>query len=142
MNTSVKICPREQCFMWREKGDLCTSGVHDSLDVALKMAAEVDEGNCGVPDSFGITCIRDCRGGGLKDYFEPIDSVFMGWTADFVNDPNNDYEIVIELWYNRVNVALISKNDNRVELKWYANKNDLIIHVDWLNGLLIEAKTL
>jgi hypothetical protein len=75
MATPVKTCPREKCFMWKEKGDLCEPGLHSSLSEALKVAIKVDEGSCRLPDNFGVACIRDSHGGGLHDYFEPNDTV-------------------------------------------------------------------
>lgn len=74
MTSQVKTCPHEKCFMWREKGDLCAHGLDSSLDEALKVAVKVDKGSCGLPDSFGVACIRDSHVGGLHDYFESNDT--------------------------------------------------------------------
>ena len=64
----------------------------------------------------------------------------MDWTADFTNDPGNDYELAIEILYKGEDVAVIRKGEQGLELKLYANKEDLIIPVEWITSLLLEAK--
>ncbi len=63
-----------------------------------------------------------------------------GWTADIVNNPNDDYNLVIEVLYNEVDVAVIYKSEDELLLKYYANKEDLIVPVDYMIMLLKEAK--
>lgn len=63
-----------------------------------------------------------------------------GWTADIVNNQNDDYNLMIEILYNEVNVALIYKSQEELFLKYYANKDDLVIPVDYLIKLLEDAK--
>lgn len=63
-----------------------------------------------------------------------------GWTADFVNDPFDDYNLIVEILFNDEDVAVIKQGNNGLEMKWYASDKDLTIPVEWLNGLLNEAK--
>ncbi|WP_196595097.1 hypothetical protein [Pectinatus frisingensis] len=63
-----------------------------------------------------------------------------GWTADFTNDALNDFELAVEILYNDEDVAVIRKGENGLEIKWYANQNQLIVPLDWLAELLAEAK--
>ena len=62
------------------------------------------------------------------------------WTADFTNDPFNDYEIVIEILYNDEEVAVIKQGDDGLEMKWYAAEDDIVVPVEWLSNLLNQAK--
>lgn len=63
-----------------------------------------------------------------------------GWSADFVNDPNNDFEVVIEILYEDKDVAVIRQGDDGLEIHWYENTKRLVVPVDWLVKLLIDAK--
>lgn len=62
------------------------------------------------------------------------------WTADFTNDPLNDYELIVEILCDDKDVAVIRQGTNGIELKWYANKQDLIVPIDWITNLLFETK--
>lgn len=62
------------------------------------------------------------------------------WTADFTNDPFNDYEIVIEILYNDKDVAVIKQGDRGLEMKWYANVSDIVVPVEWLSDLFKQAE--
>jgi len=62
------------------------------------------------------------------------------WTADFTNDPFNDYEIVVEILYNDKDVAVIKQGVDGLEMKWYATESDIVIPVEWLSNLLNQAK--
>ena len=62
------------------------------------------------------------------------------WTADFTNDPFKDYEMIIEILCNGEDVAVIRQGENGLELKWYANHEDLMVPLDWITGLLVEAQ--
>ena len=62
-----------------------------------------------------------------------------GWTANYVNNPKDDYNLVLEILYNDVDVALIYMSENGLNLKYYASEHDYIIPVDWLSGLLSDA---
>lgn len=62
------------------------------------------------------------------------------WTADFTNDPFNDYDVNIEILYNDEDVAVIKQGVDGLEMRWYANHNDIVIPVEWLSNLLNQAK--
>jgi hypothetical protein len=64
----------------------------------------------------------------------------LEWTADYTNDPYNDYEVIVEILCNDEDVAVIRQTDNGLELKWYANQKDLMVPLEWLSNLLLEAK--
>ena len=63
-----------------------------------------------------------------------------GWSADFANDPYNDYNLQVEILFNGEDIAVIKQGKDDIEMKWYANKDDLIIPFDWLVGLFLETK--
>lgn len=63
-----------------------------------------------------------------------------GWTADFANDPFDDYNLIVEILFDDEDVAVIKQGKDGLEMKWYATDKDIIIPVEWLNGLLNEAK--
>lgn len=60
------------------------------------------------------------------------------WTADFANDPYNDYSPIVEILYDDKDVAVIIQGKDGLELKWYPNKRELIIPLQWLCGIIIE----
>ena len=62
------------------------------------------------------------------------------WTADFTNDPYNDYSLIIEVLYDDEEVAVIKQEQNELTLQVYPNDKELIIPIDWLSALFIEAK--
>jgi hypothetical protein len=62
------------------------------------------------------------------------------WAADFANDPSNDFEFMVEILYDDKDVAVIRRGEEGLELKWYANKKDLVIPLDWISETFIEAK--
>jgi len=64
----------------------------------------------------------------------------INWTADFTNDPNDDYNLIVEILYNKEEVAVIKQGEQGLEMKCYPNQSDLIIPVDWLLGLIQEYK--
>lgn len=63
----------------------------------------------------------------------------LNWTANFTNDPNNDYELMIEILCNDEEIGTI-KHDN-FELKFilFAHNKDLVIPFDWLLKLMNQA---
>ena len=63
-----------------------------------------------------------------------------GWSANYINNPNDDYNLTIELLYNNVDIAVIYKNKDKLELKFYANNEDMVVPIDWLSELLENAK--
>jgi hypothetical protein len=63
----------------------------------------------------------------------------LKWTADFTNDPNNDFELIVEILCNDQDVAVIKQGNSGLELKLYPHNKDLIIPFDWLIGLMNEV---
>ncbi|HEX2944947.1 MAG TPA: hypothetical protein VHT96_03220 [Clostridia bacterium] len=62
------------------------------------------------------------------------------WSADYGNNPYDDYNLIVEILYQDRDVAVIYKSENELKLKYYANENDLVIPLDWLLGLLKDVK--
>ena len=62
------------------------------------------------------------------------------WTADFGNDPYDDYNLIVEILYGDEEIAIIKQGQHELEMKWYPNKEELTIPIDWLSGLFLEAK--
>jgi len=68
-------------------------------------------------------------------------SVSMGsWAADIGNDPDDDYNLIMEILFDNEYVATIKRSPNGPTIKWYPNKNELTIPVNWLADILEEAK--
>jgi hypothetical protein len=65
----------------------------------------------------------------------------QNWTADITNDPNNDFDLVIEIMYGNTDCGRIQRNQSKeLEIIWYRNETDMIIPADWLISLLESAK--
>ena len=47
------------------------------------------------------------------------------WTANFVNNPDDAYKLIVEILYNGHDVAIIKKEDKDLKIIWYANTDDL-----------------
>jgi len=62
------------------------------------------------------------------------------WAADFGNDPDDDYNLIVEILYDEEYVAVIKQSPNGLILKWYPSEIELNIPVDWLMGLFEEAQ--
>ena len=62
------------------------------------------------------------------------------WTAYYSNNPDDDYNLIVEILYKDEDVALISNGKDGLELKWYANKKDIKVPVEWLSSLLLDAQ--
>ncbi|SMC81728.1 hypothetical protein [Papillibacter cinnamivorans] len=62
------------------------------------------------------------------------------WTADFGNDPNDDYNLIVIIYCNEEDVAIIRNLEGELVLQWFAKKPNLEVPVDWLIGLLVAAK--
>lgn len=62
------------------------------------------------------------------------------WTAYFANDPDDDYNLTVEILYEDEIVAMIKHGNNGLDLHLYSSENDLVIPFDWLYGLMTEAK--
>ena len=66
--------------------------------------------------------------------------VMKQWTADFVNDPYDDYNLIVEILYDDEEIAVIKRGQQGLEMKCYPNKEELTIPIDWLAGLFSEAR--
>ena len=62
------------------------------------------------------------------------------WESYFINDPYDDYNLVIEILCDDVDVAVIQQRQQGLFLRWYVIPKGLIIPVDWLSSLLLRAK--
>ena len=62
------------------------------------------------------------------------------WEADFTNDPNDDYNIVVEILYGDEDVAVIKRSDSGLVIKWYPGKGELTVPINWLSSLFAEAE--
>lgn len=63
-----------------------------------------------------------------------------GWSADFTNNPLDDYNLIAEITYEDETIAIISKENSSLNIRWFAHSNDYNIPLEWLSCLLIEAK--
>jgi hypothetical protein len=62
------------------------------------------------------------------------------WSAVFVNDPYDDYNLIVEILCDDEIVAIIRNVNEEIILQWYSKEDKLEVPVDWLLGLLTEAK--
>jgi len=62
------------------------------------------------------------------------------WRADWTNDPNDDYNLILEILYDDEDVAVIKQGKQGLILKWYASQKALTLPVDWFLGLLKDAQ--
>ena len=63
------------------------------------------------------------------------------WTADFSNDPDDNYNLVIEILQDEEYVARIKQTPQGLTIEWYPQKKLLLVPLDWLSKLLIEAQS-
>lgn len=63
-----------------------------------------------------------------------------GWNAITVNDPDNDYDLMIEIEYKNSDVGCIKKTTSGFDLLWYSNSTNLVIPIDWLESVIQKAK--
>jgi len=62
------------------------------------------------------------------------------WTADWGNDPDDDYNLVMEILCDEEFVGVVKQSPSGLFVKWYPHKEDLNVPVDWLLKLLIDAQ--
>ena len=58
------------------------------------------------------------------------------WNANIINDPDKDFNLMIEISYEEFDVAAIKNGKNGLELQIYSHNKDIKIPVDWLFDLL------
>lgn len=68
------------------------------------------------------------------------EKVMNKWNSLVVNDPDNDYNLVIELQYDEEFVGYIKKNGNTFDIAVYPNINKITIPLDWLENVINKAK--
>jgi hypothetical protein len=78
----------------------------------------------------------------LASWSQDSQEEFRMWTANYINDPYNDFEITLELLCNEIIVGVIqqAENGDKLELIWYEHDKALSVPVDWLIDLLNDAK--
>jgi hypothetical protein len=62
------------------------------------------------------------------------------WAADFTNDPNNNYELMVEILYNGEDVGVIKRGKSGMELVWFDHSMNLTVLFDWLLEIMNNAK--
>ena len=62
------------------------------------------------------------------------------WSADFANDPYDDYNLIVEILYGDEDIAVIKRSQIGLEIKFYPNTEELLIPFDWLLRLLLETE--
>jgi len=78
---------------------------------------------------------------GIVDPTTTIEEIVIGqWTSDFVNGPCGDNKAIVKLLCDSKDMAVIKQRQQGLVLEWYASPKGLIILVDWLSELLLEAK--
>lgn len=63
------------------------------------------------------------------------------WNANFVNDPNDDFNLIVEIIYKDNCCAIIRQSVEGLELEWISDTIKKI-PVNWLLDVLKQAKTL
>lgn len=58
------------------------------------------------------------------------------WVADIVNDPDNDYDLTIEILFQEVEIATIRKIDGDYKIIFYPTDEEIQIPIVWLSGLI------
>ena len=62
------------------------------------------------------------------------------WTSYFVNDPDDNYNVVFEILHDDGNMAVVRQSQHGLLLKWYLATNECTIPVDLFLELLLKAK--
>ena len=57
------------------------------------------------------------------------------WTAYYSNNPDDDYNLIVEILFKDEDIAMISNGIDGLELKWYASNADVKVPVEWLLSL-------
>ncbi len=62
-----------------------------------------------------------------------------GWRADFTNDPNHDYDLIIEISYSNEDIGIVRKTKFGLELELFSHNKNIVIPINWLLKLIEEA---
>lgn len=65
----------------------------------------------------------------------------MRWTSEITNDPNNDYELVVELLMDEEYIGRIASGDGGLVLKVYPRNDPVVIPLPWLVGVFNQAQS-
>jgi len=63
----------------------------------------------------------------------------MQWTADFTNDPNNDYELMIEILCDDEDIGVIRPGKYGLEFILFSHSKNIVIPFDWILNVMNEA---
>jgi hypothetical protein len=61
------------------------------------------------------------------------------WKADFTNDPNHDYDLIIEISYSNEDIGIVRKTEFGPELELFSHNKNIVIPINWLLKLIEEA---
>jgi len=61
------------------------------------------------------------------------------WAAYWGNDPDDDYNLTLEVQCNEIEVSVIKQSQKGLILKWYISPKGFIMPVDWFSKLLLEG---
>ena len=64
----------------------------------------------------------------------------LGWTADYANDPNNDFELIVEILYNDLDIGVIHEGKDGLELKWYEHQEAISVPLEWFANLINKVR--
>jgi hypothetical protein len=64
----------------------------------------------------------------------------LQWTADFTNDPNNDYALIIEILCDGEDIGVIKHGKHGLEFVIFNHNQNIVIPFNWFLGLMNEAK--
>lgn len=63
------------------------------------------------------------------------------WKYIYANNPFDDYNLVVELEYNDLQVGYIKRSRSGLNLVLHPNFEELNIPLDWLSEIIEKAKT-
>lgn len=61
------------------------------------------------------------------------------WTADWTNESSDPINPICKILCDDEYVAIIKRSQQELIINWHSNPKGLIIPVDWLSDLLLEA---
>ncbi len=62
-----------------------------------------------------------------------------GWTADITNDPDDDYNLVMEISHNNDFIGKILGKNGNLMFQVYKTEKNISIPMDWLKKLFDDA---
>ena len=58
------------------------------------------------------------------------------WIADFVNDPDSNFDLMAEILYKDKEIAMIRKVKGEYKLIVFQDCNEVQIPLQWLSGII------